>query len=124
MIPRTFFWSFSTVQTTLTVASNPLTLVISGVYRSSTPFPDGPFTQSYAGCLSAHAVCPPEALTTSKIVLVRIALCGQSGTHAPWSRWRGSLLGSITFSETFCALYRSIDSSNTIMLPAPPEQVV
>src|SRR5262249_42082779 len=42
----TFFASFSAVHTTLTVASKPTGLVISGVNRSSTPLPEGPFTRS------------------------------------------------------------------------------
>ena len=33
-------------------------------------------------------------------------------------------MGSITFSETFDELYRSMLSSNTMVFPGDPEQVV
>src|SRR5246127_5931340 len=110
--------SFCAVQTTLTVLSNPPALVISGVKRSSTPLPDGPLTMSYAGCLSAQAVRPCSDLTTSKMVLLRIASCGNNRTHFPFTMWFGSIVGSILFCET-PLMYLSMDSSKTFMFPGP-----
>src|SRR5438477_12781103 len=52
--------------------------LISGAKKSSSPSPVGPETSSYAKCLSDHAVCRPAALTTLKIVLVRMNWCGKS----------------------------------------------
>src|SRR5207237_8243457 len=51
------------------------------------------------------------------MVLVRSALWGNNGTQLPCaSSMRGSWVGSIKFSETFDELYRSMLSSNTILL--------
>ena len=52
---------------------------------SSTPLPEGPLTQSVPlACLSDHAVCKPGRcfLTTSKIVLVSMKLCGYAGMQS------------------------------------------
>src|SRR6202451_998904 len=52
--------------------------LISGPQKSSTPWPLGPLVHSYDGCLSVHAVRPPAAFTTSKIVLTRRYSCGST----------------------------------------------
>ena len=102
----------------LTVASKPFTLVISGVYRSSTPFPEGPLTRSYAGCLSAHAVCPPLALTTSKIVLVRNALCENPGKES-YRISRARIGGQFSDAAVECAGTEMVAVSGVVHLVSP-----
>ena len=56
--------------------------------------PPGPATNAVDGCLSIHAVYPPAAWTTPKIVFVRMKSHGYTGAQ-PALGSRTSLFGSI-----------------------------
>src|SRR5215472_15934076 len=72
------------------------TLLISGVKKSWTPLPDGPFSTSYAGCLSDHAVRSPCCLATSKTVFTFRYWLGRIGWQV--AALTGRAAGLITFT--------------------------
>src|SRR5271170_883041 len=65
----------------------------SGEKKSSKLRPPGPATKAVDGCLSIHAVYPPAACTTPKMVLVRTKSHGYTGAQ-PFRGSRTSFLGS------------------------------
>src|SRR5207245_11538544 len=91
---------------------------ISGVKRSSTPFPEGPFKNSYAGCLSDQAVRPPAWLMTLKMLLTRTESCGYTGVQ-PLAGLNGSDWGLIPPAFTALVLWSMVLSLTTAVPSVP-----
>ena len=79
----------------LVIVTPAIGVAISGVYRSWRPVPDGPLRNSYAGCLSDHAVRPPAVLINSNTLLILGNWCGATVLVQPAAGSRGSFAGLI-----------------------------
>src|SRR5262244_3139516 len=90
--------------------------LISGPKKSFTPWPLGPLVHSYEGCLSVHAVQPPWALTTSKMVFTRRYWWGKIGLQ-PLSGSRGRKSGLMPPPPLSCVRSKSTPSSNSTTAP-------